>query len=79
MKNLSRHSSKAVVNVSNGGSDFEGTRFTVDLGDIELSEDQSSDIRSEIVRVIIEHMPDDSSVTPDPREYYRRTRPPINR
>jgi hypothetical protein len=61
--------------VSNGdtGSDQEQeTLFIVNLGDIELSEDQIYAIRSEIVRVIMAQI-QDPSVPPDPRAYYRRS------
>jgi hypothetical protein len=49
-------------------SDF-GTKLTVDLGEIELTEEQRENISSEIIRVIIERigMPHHPEV-----EYYRR-------
>jgi translation initiation factor 1 (eIF-1/SUI1) len=67
-----------VATVSNGdsdsdkeqetlGSDF-GTKFTVDLGEIELAGEQSADIQSEIVRVIMQR----SLKPPEIVEVYRR-------
>jgi hypothetical protein len=70
--------------VSNGDSDLEGTEFTVELVGIELTPEQGDDIHSEIVRVIVQHIPDLSDNPPGTREdyrrhrgHYRRHRPPI--
>ena len=62
--------------MSNGGSDLEGTEFTVDLVGFELTREQGDDIHSEIVRVIVQQIPDLSDNPPGTREYYRRHRPP---
>jgi hypothetical protein len=63
-----------VAKVSNGGIDFEGTKFTVDLVGRELTREEGDAIHSEIVRVIVQRLPDllDKLET---REYYRRHRP----
>ena len=54
------------------GSDF-GTKFTVDLGEVELTGEQRENISSEIIRVIIERirMPN----LPELVEFYRRKYP----
>jgi hypothetical protein len=71
-----------VANVSNGGSDFDqeqetsgsdfGTKFTVDLGEVELAAQEREDIQSEIVRVIMERMGNSLPNPPETVELYRR-------
>jgi hypothetical protein len=63
-------------------STSSGTEFTVYLGDIDLSEQESADIRSEIVTVIVQHLqhmgdaaPNEAYLEDKTVEAYRRNRP----